>query len=423
MTGFPRWFLRLLAASTMVAAAIFIVRPMASYRALALGADAGAVGYVAAAFGVLPLVLAVPVGRWVDRRDREGFIAGGAVLVAAACGLLAVTTRVWQVVALNAVVGLGHLGNVLGSQALLASGSAEREHDRRFGLFAMTVSLGQLVGPLIGGYVAARSGSVAVGGERVPVTTWSMIVAAVTAALGAAVVIRLGEPGRPGEQREQREKREYGYGRAVRAPTTAEIGRTPGIPRAVFASLSVVACVDLLTAYLPVLGQQRGVPVGFVGVLLAIRAGAAMVSRLWVHGMVRHLGRRRLLTASMVLAAGGLALLPVAENRAVLSVVMGLTGFLLGVVAPLTMTWVVQLVNPRVRATALALRLAGNRVGQVAVPTMSGLVAGVVGVGGVFWLLGGLLGIATVGVVRRGPGSPPRADGTDRTPPSGERDQ
>lgn len=148
-----------------------------------------------------------------------------------------------------------------------------------------------------------------------------------------------------------------------------------------------------------------------------------MLSRLWVHRMVRHLGRRRLLTASMVLAAGGLALLPVAENRAVLSVVMGLTGFLLGVVAPLTMTWVVQLVNPRVRATALALRLAGNRVGQVAVPTMSGLVAGVVGVGGVFWLLGGLLGIATVGVVRRGPGSPPRADGTDGTPPSAERDQ
>lgn len=413
MTGFPRWFLRLLTATMLVAAAIFVVRPMASYRALALGADAAAVGYVAAAFGALPLLLAVPVGRWVDSSRREGFIAGGAVLIAVACGLLAVTTRVWHVVALNAVVGLGHLGNVLGSQALLASGSAEREHDRRFGLFAMTVALGQLVGPLIAGYVAAHSGSVETGGERVPVTTWSLLVAAAAAAAAAAVVVRLGEPlrGREGSGR---------HGRPGRAPTTAEIGRTPGVPRAVFASLAVVACIDLLTAYLPVLAQGSGIPVGFVGVLLAIRAGASMVSRLLVHALVRRVGRRRLLTASMVLAVASLALLPVTGNRAALSLVMGLTGFVLGVGAPLTMTWVVQLVSPRVRATALGLRLAGNRVGQVAVPAVSGAVAGALGVAGVFWLLGGLLGIATLGIVAPGPGSSPQAGGTDRPASSAE---
>lgn len=414
MTGFPRWFLRLLVATMMVAAAIFVVRPMVSYRALALGADAGAIGYIAAAFGVLPLILAVPVGRWVDRRNRGGFIVGGAVLIAAVCALLAVTTQVWQVIALNAVLGLGHLGNVLGSQAMLAGGSAEREHDRRFGLFAMSVSLGQLVGPLIGGYVAAHSGSVAVAGEQVPVTTWSLLAAAGAAAAAALAIVRLGEP----------EQRHRGHGRrAERKPTTAQIARTPGVPKAVFASLSVVACIDLLTAYLPVLAQQRGVPVGFVGVLLAIRAGASMVSRLWVHGLVRHVGRRRLLTASMLLAAAGLAVLPVFGNRAALSVVMGLTGFVLGVGAPLTMTWVVQLVNPRVRATALGLRLAGNRVGQVAVPAVSGLVAGVTGVAGVFWLLGGLLGAATLGVSRPDTGRQPhdRPDTAAHPPTDGHR--
>jgi hypothetical protein len=53
------------------------------------------------------------------------------------------------------------------------------------------------------------------------------------------------------------------------------------------------------------------------------------------------------------------------------------------------------------RGTALAIRLTGNRFGQVATPAAAGLVAGAAGVSAAFFMLGGLLGLAAVAVVRR----------------------
>jgi predicted MFS family arabinose efflux permease len=71
------------------------------------------------------------------------------------------------------------------------------------------------------------------------------------------------------------------------------------------------------------------------------------------------------------------------------------------------MTIVVQRVPEHARATALALRLTGNRLGQVAVPAAAGLVAGSAGVGAVFWLLALMLVASGVAVQRPEPSSAP----------------
>jgi MFS family permease len=42
-----------------------------SYRLLALGSGARAVGLVAAAFALVPLFAAIPLGRFADRRGRS----------------------------------------------------------------------------------------------------------------------------------------------------------------------------------------------------------------------------------------------------------------------------------------------------------------------------------------------------------------
>lgn len=59
-------------------------------------------------------------------------------------------------------------------------------------------------------------------------------------------------------------------------------------------------------------------------------------------------------------------------------------------------------------STALALRLTGNRLGQVAAPAAAGLVAGAAGVAAPFVMLGGLLllssGIALRSPAKQGPG-------------------
>jgi MFS family permease len=74
----------------------------------------------------------------------------------------------------------------------------------------------------------------------------------------------------------------------------------------------------------------------------------------------------------------------------------------LGFGQPLSMTIVVQLVPESARATALAVRLTGNRVGQVAAPAAAGVIAGNAGASSVFWLMSGVLVASGLAVRRPG---------------------
>lgn len=122
--------------------------------------------------------------------------------------------------------------------------------------------------------------------------------------------------------------------------------------------------------------------------------------------MLRLLGRAALLTATCLVAGvlcAGLALpVPVWALAAMLLVL----GFCLGVGQPLSMTTVVQAAPDEARSTALALRLTGNRLGQVAAPAAAGLVAGVAGVAAPFVMLGALL-VLSSGIALRSPRKAP----------------
>jgi hypothetical protein len=73
------------------------------------------------------------------------------------------------------------------------------------------------------------------------------------------------------------------------------------------------------------------------------------------------------------------------------------------------------------RASALAMRVANNRLGQLVAPLAAGWVAGATNVGLTFWLMAGALGTAGLAVsrVRVLTRAMQAADETDRTPGSG----
>jgi MFS family permease len=253
-------------------------------------------------------------------------------------------------------------------------------------LLTAGVSLGQLFGPLIGGLLLGhRSGA-----ALVPATTHAMLVAAGLAA-GALVCALLAE---------------RGHEAAPLMPLDVAEGRlrqilfTPGVPAGIFASVAVLSAADVFTAYLPVLGEQRKIGPAVIGVLLAVRAAFSLVSRIGIGTLVRRVGRLRLITLSAVAAAAALGAMTFTHQVVALGVLCAVVGAGLGFGQPLSMTIVVQLVPDHARATALAVRLTGNRLGQVAAPAAAGVVAGNAGAGAVFWLLGGLL-VASAAAVQR----------------------
>ncbi|SEC67604.1 Predicted arabinose efflux permease, MFS family [Streptomyces sp. 2231.1] len=380
------WLLRLVLAFGFAQGAVSMARPAVSYRALALGADERAVGVIAGVYALLPLFAAVPLGRRTDHGRCAPLLPAGVVLIAGGCALSGLAGTLWAMALWSGVMGLGHLCFVIGAQSLVARQSAPHEQDRNFGHFTIGASLGQFVGPAAAGTLIGA-----------PDMAGSSALALVVAGAAAAVVFTslwriedrtaLGSPSP----------------RGGRVPVGG-ILRARGVPAGILISLSVLSATDILTAYLPVVGEHRGITPSVVGVLLSLRAGATIACRLVLTPLLRLLGRPALLTVTCLLAAVLCAGIAVPVPVWALGLTLTVLGFCLGVGQPLSMTTVVQAAPDGARSTALALRLTGNRLGQVAAPAAAGLVAGVAGAAAPFVMLGALL--LSSGVALRSPGRP-----------------
>ncbi|MFI2201091.1 MFS transporter [Streptomyces sp. NPDC020192] len=378
------WLLRLVLAFGFAQGAVSMARPAVSYRALALGADERAVGVIAGVYALLPLFAAVPLGRRTDHGRCAPLLPAGVILISGGCALSGAVNSLWAMAVWSGVMGLGHLCFVIGAQSLVARQSAPHEQDRNFGHFTIGASLGQLLGPVAAGALIG-------GPDMAGSSARALVVAGVGAAVAFTSLWRI----------EDRTAVKSPTGQGDRVPV-GSILRARGVPAGMLISLSVLSATDILTAYLPVVGEHRGIAPTVIGVLLSLRAGATIACRLVLTPLLRLLGRPALLTVTCFLAAvlcAGIAL-PVPVWA--LGVLLTLLGFCLGVGQPLSMTTVVQAAPDEARSTALALRLTGNRLGQVAAPATAGLVAGVAGVAAPFVMLGALL-LLSAGVAIRSP--------------------
>ncbi|WNM34170.1 MFS transporter [Streptomyces sp. Li-HN-5-11] len=386
------WLLRLVIAFGFAQGAVSMARPAVSYRALALGADERAVGVIAGVYALLPLFAAVPLGRRTDHGRCAPLLPAGVVLIAGGCALSGVAGSLWAMAVWSGVMGLGHLCFVIGAQSIVARRSAPDEQDRDFGHFTIGASLGQLAGPIAAGALIG-------GPDMAGTSALALLVAGAGAAVACTSLWRI----------EDRTASATATAAGARVPVRRILGAR-GVPAGIFVSLSVLSATDILTAYLPVVGEHRGIAPSVVGVLLSLRAAATIACRLVLSPLLRLLGRPLLLTVTCLLAAvlcAGVALpVPVWALGAMLTVL----GFCLGVGQPLSMTTVVQAAPDEARSTALALRLTGNRLGQVAAPATAGLVAGVAGVAAPFVMLGALL-LLSAGSALRAPGAGRPAQG------------
>jgi MFS family permease len=302
------------------------------------------------------------------------------------CLLLAAGRSPYALAGASAVVGVGHLALALGSQAVVARESDDARHDQHFALLTAGVSMGQLAGPLLGGLLLGQRS----GAALISATTRAMVVAAGIAGLATLFAFVAERDRVDGGEADD----------SGTAGSVAAIIGTRGVPAGIFASVAVLSAADVFTAYMPVLGEQRNIGPAAIGVLLAIRAGASLASRIGIGALVRRFGRSRLIAVSAGAAAAAMVALTFTHDVVLLAVLCAVVGAGLGFGQPLSMTIVVQLVPEYARATALAVRLTGNRIGQVAAPAVAGLVAGGAGARSVFWLMSGVLVASGVAVHR-----------------------
>jgi MFS family permease len=359
--------------------AAFLVRPALTYRALDLGADDVFVGVLVALYAFLPALLAIPLGRYSDIHRPTPVFAGGVALLALGAGGLTLAPELVSLTIATVVLGLGAMSIMVGSQSIVAR-IADAEHlDRDFGLTSAAVSVGQMLGPLVAGLVLG-------GSSRDPSVTW------IAFALGAGLcLVALGfslvYPDRraPGVDDPP-----------ARLRDTAGVLRRPGVAPAMIASISLLTTVDLLVAYLPLIGERAGLGPAVVGLMLSLRGFASVLSRLIIGPLVRWAGRGNLIVASTAVTAVLVPVVALVQQPVLLGVILCVLGFFLGLGQPLTMTVITQSVPVGMRGAALAVRMVGNKSGQVALPVVLAGFTALGGLGSAFVALGVILAAAAV---------------------------
>ena len=355
--------------TALTQAITFVLRPTAAYRALELDVPAYWLGALGASFALVPLVLALPSGTAADRFGEKRVMLVGAGFVLASTGLFIVLGgQVGGVILASVVLGVGHLCAVVGQQAMVANRTPWARYDRAFGHYTFAASLGQAIGP---GLIVAFGGAATIP-RTSAIFAWTV---------GLAVLLLVLSLALPRQGSATVTRRE-----AADAGGVARLVRTPGLVRALLVSCVVLAAVDITLVYLPALGAEQGISAGVVGTLLVLRAVASMTSRLFLGSLSAFLGRRPLMVGSILLAAGSLALLPLDLSVWALGGLVVLAGLGLGAGQPLTMSWMAEATPPGLRGRAMSLRLTGNRLGQVLMPSVAGLLAVSGGAAAVIWL-------------------------------------
>jgi MFS family permease len=381
-TGSPgRRLLGLLLLHSVITQVItFVLRPTSAYRAIEVGVSPAWLGALTASFAVVPLVLAVPSGQATDRFGERRVMLAGAVLMTLSGVVFALERGgAAGLVVGSVVLGTGHLLSVVGQQAAVANTAGPGRFDTAFGYYTFAASLGQAIGPAL---ITLLGGS----GE-LPDTAPIFLTAA---GLGVLLLATTAFLRVPAGDRATADASSRGMGSLL---------RLPGLLRALLVSCVVLAAVDITLVYLPALGTDRGLAAGAVGLLLTLRAVASMTSRLFLGRLVGVVGRRRLMVVSVALSAVSMAVVAVPLPPLALGALVVLMGLGLGVGQPLTMSWLAEVAPAGQRGRAMSLRLTGNRLGQVLIPSTVGLVAAGVGAAGV--LAATAAALAAVGVAAR----------------------
>ena len=379
------WAKPLLLSSTLTQATIYVLRPMITYRAIELDANAAQVGLIAAVYALFPVLLALQFGSLVGKLGEAKFVIYGTVAMMVTSLALIFSDSLITLAIATGAAGIAHLACMVGGQSMVALRAPRQSYDRYFGYYTFSASVGHMLGPIIASIVAGSNGTL-------PKSTSNAFLLGVVLTIIALVPVIRWRNEKPTVEGKQNSEGTF--------KAAVSLVKRPGIMAAIYISLAISSVADVLVVFLPLFGTENNFSPYAIGAILAIRAGTTMMSRLFLGRLSNRFSTFQLLwwsTIISVLCCVGMAF---AHTPLTLGAIVFVAGFSLGVGQPLTMSLVSQKTESSERALAVSARLMGNRFGQFLVPAVAGSLAAASGAGAVFIGLAVLLATSIFSVKR-----------------------
>ena len=359
--------------------------------AVALGATPLWVGAIVALPSVLPALLGVSAGRWIDRAGPPRWLAIGTAGTASAPLLLALAPGMAVLAVAQLALGTFQLFATVAAQSLVAGLGREGDMARDYARFTTSISLGRLAGPALVGVAIDLAGfrpafAAAAG--------FGVVAAAVAWRVRAGVVRSARDPD-PGSPPARATGREEPDGRSA-------LLRNRGVQVAVASSAGLFVALSVRQAFLPVALEAHGYSATAIGTLISVGAAATVAVRPAMPAVSRALGgAARALVVAMAFVAVGVGLLGVATSPAPLALLLIAAGMGTGVGLPSSIVMVAGHVGPDRRGAALGLRLSLNRAAQLVAPVLVGAVVSAAGFAAGFGVAGVAVAASAWTVARR----------------------
>ncbi|MBX6350388.1 MAG: MFS transporter [Clostridia bacterium] len=346
-----------------------LILPVVSVYAADLGLSPAAIGALAALYGVLPAVAAVPAGRWGARFGHRAVLVAGALGTAASTALYALSHGFASLALAQVVAGLARMLTWVSAQTAITEVAEGETRERMVAAFTVYTAVGMAGGPVVGGLVKDEWGY---GAAFLAFGATGVALLALALLLPKGLGRQAGA--RAGEAASVREAGRRGGARG-RAPSALQIARVPGVQVALGFSFVSLFALGARQSFLPVYMDAVGYSQTRIGLVLTAASLAATAVRPLTPYLLRTLGQTRLLALAMAAAIGGIALAPLFRDLVPLFLLVSLHGLGSGFHQPLGLMLIAEHTRDAARGAAVGLRAAVNNVATAASPLILGVLA------------------------------------------------
>lgn len=344
-------------------------RVTVSLYALSLGASPLLVGTLMGLYSFLPMLLAVAAGRLSDRVGVRRPMLCGSCGLALAVALPPIFPGLPALFVSTSLIGISFMLFQTAAQNATGALGAPEDRSRNFTYLALGYSVSSFAGPLIAGVLIDHASFVT---AFLVLALFPLLPVAVLAR-GALALPRLQPGPRQG------------------ASGIAELLRHRALRQVFIVNALLSIAWDLHAFFIPVYGAKLELSASLIGLILATFAAATFVVRLVMPWIARRFSEFEVLTGAMFVAGGAYALFPFVQSAAPLMALSFTLGLALGSGQPMVMSLLHGAAPAGRMGEAVGVRLSIINASTFAVPLLFGAIGSSVGMGPVFWLVGGAL--------------------------------
>ena len=360
----------LIAALTLAHVAFTGNRFSLTLHAVALGASPFQIGALLGLVMVVPMFLAVHMGRWSDRIGYARVAVAGQVLLAASGLAVGVWPALPALYAASVLTGTGYmLAHVAVNNAIGRATPAGHTTDA-FSAMAIGFSLSGLSGPMTAGLVIDHLGH-----------RWAFVLLC-GFTLASVVLLRRAVRRHPVEV--------AAAGQAGRRHV-ADLLRHAPLRHVLVLSALVSMGWDLFAFLAPLQGVRAGLSATATGMVVGAFGAGTFAIRLLLPLVARRVGEWGTMRGALFVTALGFVAFPLLHSFATLLGASFLLGMALGGGQPVSMSLVYTHAPPGRVGEAVGLRSAVTSASQTVLPLLFGALGTALGLGVVFWTASAIL--------------------------------